>query len=97
MIASTLESIHGKFNLSTKITTTITDNGSNFVKAFNMFSDDSSTDADATQQHLSQNLDSGKIVFTNIHKTLQDGHYTSDEHHFLPQHQICAAHTLNLL
>ena len=40
VLAKLLESIHEEFDITTKVTATITDNGSNFVKAFRLFSPD---------------------------------------------------------
>ena len=40
VLAKLLESIHEEFDITTKVTATISDNGSNFVKAFRLFSPD---------------------------------------------------------
>ncbi len=37
VIASEIEQVHSAFGLSHKVTACVTDNGSNFVKAFRMF------------------------------------------------------------
>ena len=38
VLAAKIESVHDSFRLSVKINSTVTDNGSNFVKAFTTFS-----------------------------------------------------------
>ena len=37
VLGASIEQIHNSFGLSGKITATITDNGSNFIKAFSLF------------------------------------------------------------
>jgi hypothetical protein len=43
VIAKTIESIHKEFGIHSKVNCTITDNGSNFLKAFNVFGPDTAT------------------------------------------------------
>ena len=50
VLAEKIESVHRQFGLSEKVTATITDNGSNFVKAFKTFSTDTSVSEEAIQQ-----------------------------------------------
>ncbi|KAL0202532.1 hypothetical protein M9458_000550, partial [Cirrhinus mrigala] len=68
--------IHAEYRIQNKVKSTVTDIGSNFVKAFREFGvrDDESDDySDEVEE---------------------DG---DGEQFFLPQHQRCAAHTLNLI
>ncbi len=92
MIATTLEEIHSKFHLSEKVLGTVTDNGSNFVKAFKMFSEPVT---DPTQAVLSH-TDDGELTFTNIADIL-DNQTGGEEAFTLPPHHRCAAHTMNLI
>lgn len=48
-IAAEIEQIHSSFALCGKITATVTDNGSNFVKAFRMFQADDEADNDVDE------------------------------------------------
>lgn len=86
-IAAELEQIHSSFALCGKITATVTDNGSNFVKAFRMFQaeDDNETENDEDE-----------VSFTDLHAVLRDD-VESSERYVLPPHHRCASHTLNLI
>ncbi len=61
----------------------VTDNGSNFVKAFQMYQPES----------LSDDEDDEEVTFTDVADVLD----TSTEGIVLPPHQRCASHTLNLI
>ena len=108
VIAAKIEEVHRNFRLIGKISATVTDNESNFIKAFATFAvqepvsdevnsfacDDDDDDDDEIE------LDDD-VTFTNLHdlKTPdQDGEddLTQVEYE-LPPHQHCAAHTLNLV
>lgn len=83
-IAMLIEEIHKDFGLSTdKIEATVTDNGSNFVKAFKEFglSIESMEDFDS---------DSEEDVSNGSHENFEE------QENILPSHLRCAAHTLNL-
>lgn len=84
-VAAKLNEIHAEYRIQTKVKSTVTDNGSNFVKAFREFGvrEDESDDY------------SDEVRFLDVGGLLQeDG---DGEQFFLPQHQRCAAHTLNLI
>ncbi|KAL3977780.1 pogo transposable element with ZNF domain [Sarotherodon galilaeus] len=85
-IASELNNINSPHGLSFKITSTVTDNGSNFVKAFKIYqpppeSNDSEDEED-------------EVTFVSIGDVLQNG---ADGAISLPPHQRCASHTMNLI
>jgi hypothetical protein len=78
---------------------TVTDNGSNFVKAFNEFSEPETVaaDADPAQTVLTQ-TDDGDLTFTNVADILDNQTTTQEETEFtLPPHSRCGAHTMNLI
>ncbi|KAL3987880.1 SEL1 protein [Sarotherodon galilaeus] len=88
-IASELDNINSSHGLSFKITSTVTDNGSNFVKAFKVYqpppqSDDSEYEED-------------EVTFVSIGDVLQNGADDADDAISLPPHQRCASHTMNLI
>lgn len=85
-IATEIDNIHSSHGLSLKITATVTDNGSNFVKAFQMYQppEDSEDKED-------------EATFTNIGDVLLNGADDVDDVIYLPPHQRCASHTLNLI
>lgn len=84
-VAAKLNEIHAEYRIQNKVKSTVTDNGSNFVKAFREFGvrEDESDDC------------SDEVRFLDVSCLLhEDG---DGEQFFLPQHQRCAAHTLNLI
>lgn len=98
LIASTLEEIHTKYHISDKVLGTVTDNGSNFVKAFKIFSEPEVVAEDPTQTVLLQ-TDEREVIFTNITDILenQTGEEASASEYTLPPHHRCCAHTMNLI
>ena len=102
-----IESIHCRFDLRGKVTATITDNGSNFVKAFKMFSVDpshpmpSSTSEEVIEQEGDNDQDEEEeATFENVCDVLTLDPNSNDDYtqvlYELPRHKRCAAHTLNL-
>ncbi|CAI5636569.1 unnamed protein product [Oreochromis niloticus] len=84
-----LDNINSSHGLSFKITSTVTDNGSNFVKAFKVYqpppeSDDSEYEED-------------EVTFASIGDVLQNGADDADDAISLTPHQRCALHTMNLI
>ena len=53
VIGFEMEQIHSAFSLSHRITTTVADNGSNFVKAFKMFAPTEPNEEEDEEQDLS--------------------------------------------
>lgn len=96
-IAAKLSAVNGSYRIGRKITMTVTDNGSNFVKAFNEYAcpvDSGETpndsDDDLSYDDMSDILNAG-----------EGGHDDDDDdtttNYVLPPHQRCASHTLNLV
>uniref|UniRef100_A0A6Q2YMH7 HAT C-terminal dimerisation domain-containing protein n=1 Tax=Esox lucius TaxID=8010 RepID=A0A6Q2YMH7_ESOLU len=86
IIAAEIDHIHSLYGLSTKVTATVTDNGSNFVKAFQMYQPESLSDDDDD--------DNEEVTFTNVADVLDT---STEEGIVLPPHLRCASHTLNLI
>jgi hypothetical protein len=86
-IAVELDNIHSTYGITHKITATVTNNGSNFVKAFKRYQPLESDSED----------DEDEVTFTDINDAL---HATADDPDVvitLPPHKRCASHTLNLI
>jgi len=100
VLASALDDVHGGYNIRRKIVRTTTDNGSNFVKAFSVFSEQhnataADTDSDDVGSDDESEDDAADPV--DVHLTLSEGESQSDGEYYLPPHQRCACHTLNLV
>ncbi|KAF7705749.1 hypothetical protein HF521_021035, partial [Silurus meridionalis] len=87
VIAAEIDHIHSLYGLSTKVTATVTDNGCNFVKAFQMYQPESLSDDD-------DNEEDEEVTFTNVADVLDT---STEEGIVFPPHQRCASHTLNLI
>ena len=98
VIAEALNSVHVQYRIGSKVIVTVTDNAANFVKAFREFmSDDTASGlADRTTSTRDDvEDDSDNLTFTDVSGIISEG---DDENEIsLPQHQRCAAHTLNLV
>ena len=102
-IAARLDQINTKYKLNDKITATVTDNGSNFVKAFSVY-EKKQGDLDIAT-HEEDNLtdcrdeanveDEGLTEFTDMQEAMEQVPEEPDI--VLPPHKRCASHTLNLL
>lgn len=87
VIGFEMEQIHSAFGLSHRITATVTDNGSNFVKAFKMYAPPEPEEEEDEEQ------DEQGVVFTDVEELLG----TTEGQFSLPPHFRCASHTLNLI
>lgn len=88
-IADTINDIHSEFGLASKVVATVTDQGSNFVKAFKEFGIESSPVQVHDDCFESSSEDDNEDDFqfdSDINSTLQ----------YLPRHIKCASHRLNL-
>ncbi|XP_059187943.1 uncharacterized protein LOC131970539 [Centropristis striata] len=90
-IATELDHIHSSYGITHKITTTVTDNGSNFVKAFKRYQ---------PVEHDDEDEGEDEVTFTDISEALQTTVVNDDDDEIeitLPPHMRCASHTLNLV
>ncbi|XP_071578926.1 uncharacterized protein [Temnothorax nylanderi] len=101
-VARFIEDIHTSFGINkNKIIATVTDNGSNFVKAFREFG------VNLGDLFFSEEISDDKEVGTNFETEFENEEHAELElfeekpndysEEILPQHFRCASHTLNLL
>ena len=69
VIASRIEHVHASLN--GKVIGTITDNGSNFVKAFSVYSISSPESSEATVPEDSEDVEEDEFVFEDLDGLLQ--------------------------
>ena len=100
VLAAKIENVHENFGLSGKVSTTVTDNGPNFVKAFATFAQ---PDISSTSSISEDKLElEGEVSFENVNELMvpEQGDAQDDLTQIefkLPPHQRCAAQTLNLV
>jgi len=85
VIANEIEQVHLAYDLTSKVTATVTDNASNFVKAFKEFEQCNSGD---------ELEDPEEVTFTDVDQAVSSD---SARQFSLPPHLRCASHTLNLV
>jgi len=85
-IAAKLSAVHSSYRIGRKVLMTITDNGSNFVKAFNEYS-----------CKLVDDDDDDDLSHEDVSNVLAAGECDDGTEYVLPPHQRCASHTLNLV
>ncbi len=89
VLAEMLEGIHTEYQIQYKVVGTVTDNGTNFCKAFSTF-------GEVELLHGAQEEDEEEDVeFEEVDTVLSNPDEASL--HSLPAHHRCAAHTLNLI
>ncbi|XP_076625083.1 uncharacterized protein LOC143343753 [Colletes latitarsis] len=93
-IAERLEEIHVDFDLNfPKLTATVTDNGSNFLKVFKVFGVEIKSEYE--DEYDSTDSDGHNVVFNNENEVAE--FYINDRvFSTLPRHIHCFAHTLSL-
>ena len=102
VLAAKIEEVHRKFGLHGKISATVTDNGSNFVKTFTTFAVQEESGSDEAQSISDDEaLLDDDVTFTDVHDMMILDENNTDDltqvEYELPPHQRCAAHTLNLV
>lgn len=101
-ITDMLHNVHAEFNLNVeKIVATVTDNGSNFVKAFKTFGVKEQIINIETEEDYSNSSLTSSSDEEEEEEELEEerGNHTQTNDQFtylLPRHIRCAAHTLNL-
>lgn len=88
-IATELENIHSSFAISHKVTATVTDNGSNFVKAFKVYQP--VHDEDSEEEY------DDDVTFVDLHEALKNRDEDDVDVITLPPHHRCASHIANLI
>uniref|UniRef100_A0A8C5GLY2 HAT C-terminal dimerisation domain-containing protein n=1 Tax=Gouania willdenowi TaxID=441366 RepID=A0A8C5GLY2_GOUWI len=99
-IATELDKIHSSFGISNKITATVTDNGSNFVKAFKVYHPVQGDDSEEDEDDSEEDEDEDDETFVDLHDALQDINVEEGmevDVVTLPPHHRCASHTANLI
>lgn len=86
-IASELEQLHSSYGVLNKVVATVTDNASNFIKAFKTYQPATSESDDEEEEQ--------DVTFTNLTEALST---ENDESQLtLPPHYRCASHIMNLI
>jgi len=85
-----LQNIFLKFKIQNKITSVVTDNGSNFIKAFKVFDINDDEDDENINEESADEIYEYAVMLTDV---------LNDTTHriVLPPHRRCTSHTLNLL
>ena len=98
-ISAELEDIFSEYGLThEKIVACVTDNGSNFVKAFQEYQHVESEEEVEEMDEGEEDSDGGEVHFTDIQSVLSaDDEDAQAGLCVLPPHNRCAAHTLNLI
>jgi hypothetical protein len=111
VLAKELENILEDFNIIHKTVGCTTDNGSNFVKSFQVFGVDNNQSSALRQETFGEedeedgeNEDEESLVFTCLDTILsksntlpEESELEEDQLYHLPTHFRCASHTLNLV
>ncbi|KAE8298870.1 hypothetical protein D5F01_LYC03379 [Larimichthys crocea] len=91
VIGQEIEDIHSSYGIVNKVVATVTDNGSNFVKAFRVYQ--APSDDDEMEE---ESLD--EVTFVPMSDLLSAEHERDAEAQIaLPPHHRCASHTINLV
>jgi len=98
VLANALNDIHSEYEIRGKIQRTTTDNGSNFIKAFQVNGEDENnnnvgSDGDASQPGEDQE-GGEEVEFVDVSALLDEDDGLAFQ---LPKHQHCACHLLNLI
>ena len=92
VIGQEIEDIHSAYGIGNKVVATVTDNGSNFVKAFRVYEAVSSDDEGEEEP------DDDEVTFLPMAELLSaEGESDVEAQIVLPPHHRCASHTINLI
>ena len=93
VLATALNDIHTEYGIRNKVVRTTTDNGSNFLKAFQVFSVDKNNN-EAEEEVDEEGNEMEGVEFVDMTSILVENDGFEFE---LPKHQRCACHLLNLV
>ncbi|XP_039869317.1 uncharacterized protein LOC120722387 [Simochromis diagramma] len=94
VIGTEIENIHSSYGLLNKVVATVTDNGSNFVKAFQVYHPVTESDDETEEEESSPKDDD--VTFSDLSEILS-AENESDGQLSLPPHRRCASHTINII
>lgn len=97
ILAAALEEIHSEYHIREKVTRTTTDSGSNFLKAFRLYGEETTNvqeESDSTLDDATEDESESEVDYQDVSAILDDN--TGLEYQ-LPRHQKCACHLLNLI
>ncbi|KAG1925936.1 zinc finger BED domain-containing protein 1-like [Pimephales promelas] len=94
VIGAEIENIHSSYGLLNKVVATVTDNGSNFVKAFNVYQPVTESDDETEEGESTPTNDD--VTFLDMSQILS-AEDESECQLSLPPHHRCASHTINLI
>ncbi|XP_065318671.1 uncharacterized protein LOC135926671 [Gordionus sp. m RMFG-2023] len=95
VLANKIIDIHKSFRIHNKVCKMVTDNGSNYLKAFRIFGEDNAEDEiQNDSQHALEEEEIG-VDANDINEILEEGSSTNST--MLPSHQRCSCHNLNLI
>ena len=105
VLAKLMSAINEEFAISNKICFTVTDSGSNFVKAFKHFGVEEGSESPPASSHrgsTDESDDTDDMEYLELHDLLQSPPSTNADEdddiiYKLPQHWRCACHSLNLV
>ena len=92
VIGAEIQNIHASYGLLNKVVATVTDNGSNFVKAFKVYQPVTESDDEEGETPT----DNDDVTFLDVSEILS-AEDESDGQLSLPPHHRCASHTINLI
>ncbi len=93
VLAGALDDIHCQYRIRGKVVRTTTDNGTNFIKAFSVFGEQSQTE----EAESESDQDSSEEPKADYLDTLCILEQDNGLEYQLPPHQRCACHLLNLV
>ncbi|KAL4127450.1 hypothetical protein QTP88_011621 [Uroleucon formosanum] len=95
-IAEMIDKVLSEFNIQSKTSLIVTDNAANFVKAFRVYNENTTIKPSTASNHNEGEEEEEVMRPINISDELENG-VGNLFNLTLPQHQRCAAHTLNLI
>ncbi|KAF0716715.1 Uncharacterized protein FWK35_00031341 [Aphis craccivora] len=96
-IAEMIDKVLSEFNIQNKTSLIVTDNAANFVKAFRVYNENATIQPSTASNHNQDEGEEEEVIRPiNISDELENG-VGNLFNLTLPQHQRCAAHTLNLI